>query len=204
MEGKKSYIIVGVLALLMSIAAISIAYAALSSTLTINGEATVIGGQSWKIKYSNLAAVVKTGDAEEVTAPTINTNDTKISDYSVKLTKPGDSVTYTFDVVNEGTFDAEISSFIMPTPTCTGKATDEAKKALDEQNVCNNLEYTLKYDNGDAVAVGDELANKDATTGHTKHLVLKLTLKDTMTDEQLPSDDVAIGNLTISTIYSQK
>ena len=204
MEGKKSYIIVGVLALLMSVAAISIAYAALSSTMTISGEATVIGAQKWKIKYANLATVVKTGYAEEVTAPTINTNDTKVGDYSVTLKAPGDSVKYTFDVVNEGTFDAKISSFTMPTPECTGAASDATKKAEDESKVCRNIEYTLTYDDGTAVAIGDELANKDATSGHTKHLILTLKLKETMTEADLPSDDVAISNLTISTIYSQK
>ena len=204
MEKKnRSYIIVGILALLISVAAVSIAYAALNETLKINGDATVLASK-WKIKYANLAAVVKTGFAEEVTAPTINTNDTKVGDYSVTLKSPGDQIKYTFDVVNEGTFDAEISSFTLPTPVCTGQATDPTAKAADETNVCNNLEYKLTYSDGTPVAVGDELANKNAATGHTKGLILTLTLKDTMTASELPTDDVAISNLEITTIYSQK
>lgn len=202
MEKNKSYIIVGILALLVSVAAVSIAYAALNSTLEINGEATVLAS-SWKIKYANLAAAVVTGDAVEVTAPTINTNDTKVGDFSATLKSPGDSIKYTFDVVNDGTFDAEISSFTMPTPVCTGKSTDATKKAADETNVCNNIEYTLTYSDGTAVAVGDTLANKDAATGHTRGLILTLRLKDTMTAAELPSDDVEISNLTITTIYAQ-
>ena len=203
MEKNKSYIIVGILALLISIAAVSIAYAALNSTLEINGDAKVLASK-WKIKYENLSAVSLTGDAVEVTAPTINTNDTKIGDYNVTLKAPGDKAVYTFDVVNEGTFDAKITSFTLPTPTCTGKATDATKKAADETNVCNNIEYTLTYDDGTAVAVGDELAKEESAPANKKSLILTLKLKDTMTADELPSDDVELSNLTITTIYSQK
>ena len=202
MEKKRSFYVLGVLALLVSVIAVSISYAALNTTLVINGTGKVLAS-SWKIKYANLKPVTLTGDAEEVTAPTINTDDTTVSEYSVTFTSPGDSIKYEFDVVNDGTFDAKVTSFAMPTPTCTGKATDPTAAATDAANVCKHLTYTLTYADGTAVALNDELPNK-SMAGNTKGLVLTLTYSSAVTADELPSDDVEISNLGITTIYSQK
>ena len=201
MKKKESYKIIGVIALLVSIVALSISYAAINTTLKINGDAKVIGS-NWKIKYANLdlTKTVLNGHASEVVAPSITTNDTKIGDYSVNLKAPGDYVKYFFDVVNDGTFDAEITSLTIPTPKCTGTG----ENALtDAQNVCNNLTYTLTYDDNTPVSVGDILLNKEESN-HVKHLILTLTYKDTVTSDLLPKEDVTISNLEIITIYSQR
>lgn len=172
----------------------TIAYASFTQQLDIQGKATV-KKSSWSIKFTNLQPVIKTGTATEVTAPTINTNDTKISEYDVTLTTPGDSVTYKFDVVNEGTFNAKISSITIPTPTCTGTGTNAT---TDETNVCDNLTYTLTYADGSPIAVDDTL---DA--GETKSLKLNLLYSSSVSAVQLPSNDVAVSNLAISIIYAQ-
>lgn len=172
----------------------TIAYASFTQQLDIQGKATV-NKSSWSIKFTNLQPVIKTGTATEVTAPTINTNDTKISEYDVTLTTPGDSVTYNFDVKNEGTFNAKISSITIPTPTCTGTGTNAT---TDETNVCDNLTYTLTYADGSPIAVDDTL---DA--GETKSLKLNLLYSSSISAAQLPSNDVAVSNLAISIIYAQ-
>lgn len=172
----------------------TIVYAGFTQQLDIQGNATV-KKSSWAIKFTNLQPVVKTGTATEVTAPTINTNDTKISDYDVTLTTPGDSVTYDFDVTNEGTFDAKISSITIPKPTCAGSGVNAE---ADETNVCNNLTYTLTYADGTQLAVDDTL-----TSGETKSLKLTLTYSSSINAEQLPTEDVSISNLAISVIYAQ-
>ncbi len=172
----------------------TIVYAGFTQQLDIQGKATV-KKSSWAIKFTNLQPVVKTGTATEVTAPTINTNDTKISEYDVTLTTPGDSVTYDFDVTNEGTFDAKISSITIPTPSCKGSG-DNA--TADETNVCDNLTYTLTYADGTQLAVDDTL-----TSGETKSLKLTLTYLSSINAEQLPTEDVSISNLAISVIYAQ-
>ena len=172
----------------------TIVYAGFTQQLDIQGNATV-KKSSWAIKFTNLQPVVKTGTATEVTAPTINTNDTKISDYDVTLTTPGDSVTYDFDVTNEGTFDAKISSITIPKPTCAGSGVNAE---ADKINVCNNLTYTLTYADGTQLAVDDTL-----TSGETKSLKLTLTYLSSINAEQLPTEDVSISNLAISVIYAQ-
>ena len=78
-----------IIVLCVTISAIfGIVYAAFTQNLTINGKATV-KKSSWSIKFSNLGTVQTTGSATQVTAPTINTNDTFLkileNHYHIKL-----------------------------------------------------------------------------------------------------------------------
>lgn len=193
-DSKTRYVTLGI-ALFAFLICGTIVFAGFTRQLDIQGKATV-KASSWSIKFTNLQSVVKTGTATEVTAPTINNDDTTISEYDVTLTTPGDSVTYNFDVVNEGTFDAKISSITIPTPTCTGKGTNAE---TDKTNVCNKLTYTLTYaDDGSEIAVDDTL-----NSGETKSLKLTLTYSADTTASQLPTDDVTVNNLAIAIVYSQ-
>ena len=85
--------------LLVSVFGLGIAYALLSTTLTISGT-TSVSAATWDIHFSNLNAS-STGDAT-YTLPQF-TSTTALTDYEIVLTKPGDSVTFTFDIVNAGT-----------------------------------------------------------------------------------------------------
>lgn len=194
-KDKKTFSIIGGVVLVLAIVAVfGITYAAISQQLDINGEGTV-KSSTWQIKFANLGAASLTGNASEITAPTINTNDTKIGDYSVKLVKPGDEVSYTFDIVNNGDIDARLSSYTIPTPTCTGNG-DAAE--TDATNICKNLNYSLTYDDGTPVGENDTL-----TAGETKNLKLTLGYKTTITNAELPTNDVTISNLGITMIYAQ-
>lgn len=91
--------------LIVAVLGLTVAFAALSQTLTINGTASV-DAASWDIHFENLSEPKITGAAEVIETPTL-TNDS-FDGLNVKLTKPGDSVTYTFDIVNKGTIAAKI------------------------------------------------------------------------------------------------
>jgi len=188
-------------ALILSIVAVTVSFAAYSSDLTIKGSATAKGAH-WSVVFSDLQAAVvgndngMTSTATEITAPEIIGN-TSIETYTVQLQTPGDYVSYNFKIKNSGDFPAKIdSSFAMPTPTCT-KGTSGVD--TDATNVCNNLEYTLKYvsDNSN-VKAGDTL-----DVGEAKEVQLKIYYKKTITEQQLPTDDVAIGNLNITIPFVQ-
>lgn len=197
MDGNKNRgLKIGVIAaLVISVVAIGIGFATFTETLRIEGSATV-QTSTWKVKFTNLSAPTLKGTATVVTAPTINTNDTTISTYDVKLSKPGDSVSYTFDVANTGTYNAKLSSFNIPTPTCTGSG-DNA--TADAANVCKHLTYTLTYANGTSLAENDALA---ATSG-VANMKLTLTYESHDVAADLPKADVTISNLGISLVYSQ-
>lgn len=194
-RGKnKDYKIAIIVALIVTTVAITIGYASFSQTLTISGDATV-NHSAWIIKFKNLSSANLTGTAEEVSAPEISGDGTTISSYNVKFTTPGDSVTYTFDVANEGTFNAKISSVNIPTPVCTGTGDNAAN---DSTNVCNHLVYTLTYADGTAINIDDKL-NRESTAS----LKLTLTYKDDITASELPNNDVAVSNLSITMNYDQ-
>lgn len=200
MERERRSKVLAVIAILIAVVSLGVGFAAYSRELTIDGTATV-EASSWEIRFENLGTAQLTGTAVEDTAPTINTNDTNIGDYDVTFKTPGDSVSYSFEIANNGTFDAEITTLTVPTPSCTGSG---LQAETDAANVCANLEYKLEYSGSDA-ATGTAVAQGDAlNAGERRYVTLTLTYKDTITAENLPQDDVTIDDLGISILYSQK
>jgi len=193
MEKERRIKVLSVVALVVAVLGLTVAFAALSTTLTINGTASV-DAATWDIHFENLSEGKTTGSAVVNQEPSISgEKSTIIGDYDVTITKPGDSVSFTFDVKNTGTIDASLSELTKAlTPTCTSNsAVDE-----DESIVCDGLTYTLTYtDNETPVAKSDTL-----NQGETKNLTLKLAYDS----DQVPSDDVEISNLGITLQYTQK
>ncbi len=192
MEKERKIKVLSVAALLVAVLGLTVAFAALSQTLTINGSATV-NTATWDIHFNNLSEPTLTGDAAVTTAPTIDTKGTTIGNYALKLTKPGDSVTYTFDVVNSGTINAKITDLVKAdTPTCTG--TGDSTTA-DAKVICDGLTYTLTYTDGGAAVAKDDTLNAN----ETKNLTLELSFES----DSLPANDVEISNLGITITYGQ-
>lgn len=187
--------------LIISIVTLTVAYAALSETLSIQGSAKV-NASNWDIKLGNSTSQTNatTGTAT-YTTPVVN--GTTIS-YSVGLTKPSDTVTLYFDVLNSGDVTGEITSIISSTPTCTSATGNTA----DADLVCNNLEISLVYSDGSSVQVGDVINTEgyrclNGSTSSSTQAVIKLIvkLKDSMTS--VPTSEVNITNLKHDIIYSQ-
>ena len=176
----------GMLALVVSVVAVGLAYAGFTQTLNINGTGNVVSSK-WDIYFANLSNATTTGTANVVTPATISPK-TKIGDYYVELATPGDSVTYTFDVVNGGDFDAILTTLTKSAPTCSGGAV-----------LCNYLSYTLKYTSNNR----DVAENDTLLVGQTKNMTLKLTLDPNMPASALPSSEVSVSNLGITLLYSQ-
>lgn len=200
-----------VIALVLSIVSVTIAFAAYNTNLTINGTAKMKGSK-WAIKFTDLKTVEVGNDrtgvtatAVEVSTPTI-TGDTAIGNYSIEFATPGDYAYYDFTISNTGDFDAVIdASFAMPTPSCT-KGTNGVDE--DITKVCSNLVYTLNYvDNntvGEAVKAGDTLAHGTSKTVRLKLYFNKAVAEAEGADSSvLPFDDVAIGNLNITIPFKQ-
>jgi len=191
MNRKRTEKIVAVAALIIAIIGLSVGFAAMSTSLQIDGTARM-NPASWEIKFENLSAPTITGDATVITAPTLS--DTAIQTFAVSLTKPGDSITYTFDVNNIGSINAILGTFTKAnTPTCTGTG---ATATADATIVCDNLVYTLTYSGGGVVGANDTL-----TAGQTRTMVLRIEYPATAT--QLPQNVVNISNMGITLLYIQ-
>ena len=115
MERNRKNTIIIIIALVISVVGLGIAFAAFSTTLTINGSASVEASK-WEVVFegttstTTLANPTITGSASVITAPTIKNSATEISNYSVSLATPGDSVTYNFKIHNKGDYAADVST----------------------------------------------------------------------------------------------
>ena len=95
-----------ILLILIFIVSITIGYALLSSSLSINGT-SIINNPTWNVYWDNV--VVKNGSqtGDRVVTPATITNSTTV-EFSVKLDSPGDFYEFTVDAVNAGSIDAMI------------------------------------------------------------------------------------------------
>ena len=175
----------GMLALLVAVSAITFAYAGYTGSLNVTGQGKVVSSK-WDIHFNNLSSPTLTGTAKVLTAPTIQAG-TTIGNYSVQLLAPGDSVSYTFDVVNEGNFNATLTTLTKNTPQCTTGFN------------CNNLTYTLVYTNGNTNVSNSDTLN----AGETKTMKLTLTFNASNNSSVLATSDSTVSNLGITLLYSQ-
>lgn len=193
MEKSRNYIVFGVLALVVSLVAVSLAYAGFTATLNINGTANVKAA-TWNVHFANLQPVTNTGTAQEITHPTMTA--TNIGDYAVSFATPGDTITYTFDVVNDGTFNAKWTGLTIGTPTCTG-----GENTANATAVCNNITYEL-FEGATKKATFDNSTLN--ARGGSKTYKLVLTYKASDDPSVLPvTNDVVVSGLGVTFTYTQ-
>lgn len=193
MENNKGFKILAIVALCVAVAGLSVAYAALSETLNISGTAKVGATSSnWNVHFNN-GSCSKSGGA---TAGSITASGTQVTLGESTFTAPGDSIVCTFDVVNEGTIAAKVGTVTIPAAANLTYTGSGAAKAADEELVKGNMEYTITYADGTAIAENDTLA-----AGATKNLKLTLTYKSSATS--LPQADVSISDITGTIVYNQ-
>lgn len=173
MEKERRIKALGIVALVIAVLGLTIAFAALSQTLTINGSA-YLDAAKWGIKFQNLTEPEKVGDAN-TTGTAVIEEDVSINNINVSLSTPGDSVTYGVELVNEGTINAKIEKIDKP------ELTNEQQRYL---------KFTVKDDLGNELVEGDIL-----NAGETKHLTIKIEFKKDIEKEDLPT---SVSNITLS------
>ena len=159
--------------------AISIGYAALSTTLTINGTAN-IAANSWLIYFTNVQ--VKTGSITATQVPTTSGTSTTTLTWAVNLQTPGDYYEYNVDVKNDGTIDAMIGSL-----SNTSLNTNQAKY----------LNYTVTYSDGATIEQYDKLDSNETVT-----LKVRVEYKTDLNPEDLPTENTPV-TLTYTSNYVQ-
>ena len=97
------------------------------------------------------------------------TNDgLELSGGSIMVHNPGDYVAYTFDIVNDGNVNSELSLLEIPSLTCT--STDGNVEIA--QKVCEQMgiDISYNYEPNKSVEIGDSLA-KGTTTSFTMSII---------------------------------
>ena len=154
-----------------------IGYAAISTTLTIDGTSD-IDSASWDVHFNNIRV---TSGSVSATTPAIS-NNTSVS-FSANLANPGDFYEFKIDVVNAGTLDAKLDGITI-LPNLTLQQT-------------KYFYYTVTYEDGTSVDENDSLA-----AGVTETLLIHCEYL-TQTDASLyPTDDMNF-DFSVSMTYVQ-
>lgn len=205
MEKERKIKTLSLVALVVAVLGLTVAFAALSTQLTISGSATV-NPSEWNVQFANVSKATLEGgatvklntDGTEIAATlatTTTTNDT-IELPEITLIKPGSQVTYTFDVVNSGTIDAKINEVSL-TKKCVGDESDVALVCTDDYFIFTLEDIT---DPENPVEVAE---NQTLDFGKTKTMRLTVGYKKTAEDQKLPSNDIKINDLIVSVKYVQ-
>lgn len=111
MEKGRRIKVLSLCALIVAVLGLTIAFAALSQTLTIKGSADV-SATSWNVHFDKNVETRIQNNAKFITEPSIADNELK-ADFKVELTKPGDGVYLGFKIVNDGSVMAKLSDHII-------------------------------------------------------------------------------------------
>ena len=174
-------------ALLVSVITLTIAYAVLSTTLKIKGTAK-INSATWNVNITAGDDFTTYGRAK-FGYPTIKS--TTISDMKVELYQPGDGVKFPFTVRNDGSLDAKLKEINKGTISCS------STNPVNAQKVCDNITYTIKYDDRSEILEGDEIKS-----GGVQFFVLEI-MYNKNSDFVSPTE-VSIDGIDVVLLYEQK
>ena len=162
-----------VVVLLIVVAGLTVAFAALSTTLNINGTA-YLDAAKWGIRFENLSSPTKIGSANVTgTAKIEESKAAEITDINVSLSTPGDKITYTVNLVNKGTINAKI---------------DNIEKTVLTSEQQKYLTFKVTDKDGREVSEGDILS-----AGETRNLTITIEFIKDLTKEDLPKQTSTIS-----------
>ena len=169
---------------------ITVAYATLSQNLNISGVANV-DKTSWNIHFTNVLTPKVEGQATGGKA-VLNSGSTILTISEGTLSAPGDKITYTFDVINEGDLPAEVEKTLTQMESC------KAENGSDVSIFCNKIGLDLVYANTkEKVQKSDRLLSKEKKT-----LNLIITYDKDKLLTTLPTSPIVLSNITSTINYT--
>ena len=194
-KNKKNKTLLTVLILLL---AITIGYAAIATTLKINGSADVKSAR-WNVYWDENSIAVTEGSVA-----TTQGNEARVTDsgktqveYSVELSEPGDFYEFTVDAVNEGSLNAKIA------PNGVKNNVYESD-GTTPKNLPDYLGYTVKYAENDAdVTAGDVLEAKKGNTPTRKKYKVRVWYKTDIDPSTLNESTTETLRLVFEVDYVQ-
>ena len=173
MKRKKKYKYINYI--LVLIICLSLGYAVLESSLSINGT-TKISSINWHVYFDNIQ--VNSNSMQASTPAHIIDNGTKV-EYSLNFTELGQSYEFTVDAINDGDYDAMIGS-LSTKINCT-----------QTNPISDLLEYSITYSDENPIQEKDILK-----TGidNKENILVKVLLKDNISNNDL----ARLNNINIS------
>ena len=190
--GEKKTKNVVIIALCLTLIFMGVGFAALSQNINIEATGTVSAKTAWDVHYASFALNGKGGNAAdttpEATEGRVKYLDTSKTTATVNftLTAPGDYVEYKGTITNFGSIDAKLSTY---TSSFTNNQYVDKTITIGNQNIVANESYS--------VTSPDIALVKGETDGSSTDVVVRYTLKDTVTElpaqAQTVTDSIVFG-----------
>lgn len=197
---QKNIKIMAFIALIVSVLSLAIAYTAMSKTAKINKNSNIMDAR-WNVHFDNLESKTY-GDAQIIKYPALKNDKTYIGDFSISLTKPGDSVLFTYDVVNSGNLKAKYEKTLINDMEKKNKINFDIAKTIfkeadfdgDGKTDDNEIEKALN-----SIIIEDKIFKGTLQPNEVHSCYLKISLNG----NELPKGTVKL-NLNIKYIFVQK
>lgn len=191
--GEKKTKNVVIIALCLTLIFMGVGFAALSQNIKIEAAGTVSGKTAWDIHYASFALNGKGGNAAdttpEATAGGVKYLDTAKTTATVTftLTAPGDYVEYKGTITNFGSIDAKLNTYTSSFNTENEYVTKTI--TIGGESIAADESHNVT---SPAIALA-----KGNATGSSTDVVVRYTLKDTVTDlpeaAQTVTDSIVFG-----------
>ena len=133
------------LAAVIMLVGIGIAYAALSSTLTVTMNKVTQSALTWNVAFVTGTVNGTTGGTGSTGRScgdaTVTANSVTVADTT--LSKPDDSCTYALTIKNTGGIDATLASLVPTEPSSTSCTKTNASTSAGASMVCGNITYKI-------------------------------------------------------------
>lgn len=197
---QKNIKIMAFIALIVSVLSLAIAYTAVSKTAKINKNSTITDSR-WNVHFDSLESKTY-GDAKIIKYPALKNDKTYIGDFSISLTKPGDSVLFTYDVVNSGNLKAKYEKTLINDMEKKNKINFDIAKTIfkeadfdgDGKTDDNEIEKALN-----SIIIEDKIFEETLQPNEVQSCYLKISFDG----NELPKGNIKL-NLNIKYIFVQK
>lgn len=209
MEKERKIKVLSLVALIVAILGLTVAFAALSQTLTINGTAN-IDAASWDIGFNSDIEIFEEGAAKVNGQPTVN--NASMNNINIIITKPNDSIEIDAVIENKGTINAKVSSveisklctLTSPVESCDwnddGTITQE-----DIDKVNENISFFVEYYDTNTLIKEDDVLN----AGENKKITLIMgylkcsNSQNCEESTELPKRNLTFNDLRVKVNYVQ-
>ena len=151
--------------IMISVFTLTIAYAALSVTLTIQGSARVTSSD-WDIYLGNQKI-----EESSVADSTLSVDGTE-ANFNATFNIPGDYYEFTIDIINAGDIDATVTS---------------VNKSSLTQEQAKLFNYTVRYENGSSIS-----ANQKLDKGSYLRLLVRVEYRKDINNTDLPNSQLNV------------
>ena len=186
-----------ILALVIVILFITIAYATLSTNLMINGSSK-INNSTWNVYWDNLhvsdGSISLDSNDNTLYPAIINTSDNTRVEYSIELGEPGTFYEFTIDAKNDGSIDAMIDTI-----SSTIKIDNGEVQNINSDTLPSWLKYSVTYSDGIDIERKHALLSKTS-----EKYKVRIEFKKEISNSQFNNATGTLLTFSFSVKYAQK